>query len=129
MGKGFDTFMANPYWRRIYEEAPSEELKEYYRIRYDTSPFVMGKDHCDKEAEARLEKLPLSKTDIEYIRRYAGSGMARRYYDRCIQRLTGEYEGWCLPAAAFRSEVWNPWYDPGKNPAFEDDNAEKSPGD
>ena len=20
MGKGFDTFMANPYWRRIYEE-------------------------------------------------------------------------------------------------------------
>ena len=45
MGKGFDTFMENPYWRKIYDEAPSEYLKEYYRIMFDTSPIVIGNDY------------------------------------------------------------------------------------
>lgn len=81
MGKGFDTFMANPYWRKIYEEA-----------------------------EERLAALPLSKSDIQYIQRFAGSGMARSFYERFIQRLTGEHEGRCFPAAAFQAEEWNPWY-------------------
>ena len=116
MGKGFDTFMQNPYWRRIYEEAPSEELKEYYRIRFDLSPFVMGDEYRDEDAEKRLEELPLSKSDIEYIRRFAGSGRARRYYEQFIRRLSGEYEGWCFPAAAFQAEIWNPWYDAGDDP-------------
>ena len=88
MGKGFDTFMANPYWRRVYEEAPSEELKEYYRLRFDISRFVMGEDHRDAEAEDRLEKLPLAKSDIEYIQKHAGSGMAKSYYEKFIRKLT-----------------------------------------
>ena len=116
MGKGFDTFMANPYWRRVYEEAPSEELKEYYRLRFDISRFVMGEDHRDAEAEDRLEKLPLAKSDIEYIQKHAGSGMAKSYYEKFIRKLTGEYEGWCFPAAAFQVEDWNPWYNEETNP-------------
>ena len=116
MGKGFDTFMENPYWRKMYEEAPSEELKEYYRIRFDNSGFVTGKENPDEEAEKRLEELPLSKQDIEYLKQYAGSGMARAYYRKHIERLSGEYEGWCFPAAAFQVEEWNPWYGADLNP-------------
>lgn len=110
MGKGFDTFMENQYWREIYENAPSKELKEYYRIRFEISRFVFGEEYRDEEAEARLEELLLSKTDIENIQRFSGSGMAKQYYEKFIQRLTGEYDGYHFPAAAFQVEDWNPWY-------------------
>ena len=116
MGKGFNTFMANPYWKRIYEEAPSAELKEYYRIRFDISPFVMGEKYRDRKAEARLKELPLTKEDIGYIRKNTGNNMAKQFYAKMMQKLTGEYEGWCLPAIAFQVEIWNPWYDPETNP-------------
>ena len=52
MGKGFDTFMENPYYRELYENAPSQELKRYYELTWDRSPFVMGADYeGKKEAE------------------------------------------------------------------------------
>lgn len=110
-GKGFSTFMKNPYWKNVYENAPSEELKEYYRIRFEISPFVMGDDYHDAEKEKRLKELSLSKEDIQYIQKYAGSGQARSYYEKAIQRLSGEYEGFGLPAEVFQVEIWNPWYE------------------
>ena len=116
MGKGFDTFMKNPYWREVYESAPSERLKEYYRLRFDLSPFVMGEDYHDPKASHKLEELLLSREDIQYIQKYAGSGMAWTYYEKFIQRLTGEYEGYSFPAAAFQVEIWNPWYQADLNP-------------
>jgi hypothetical protein len=116
MGKGFETFMENPYWRDVYESAPTEELKEYYRIRFDLSWFVMGENYHDPEAEKILEKLPLAKEDIRYIQKHAGSGMAKAYYQKFIQRLSGEYEGYSVPAAAFQVEHWNPWYNADLNP-------------
>ena len=119
MGKGFDTFMANPYWRRIYAEAPSERLKEYYRLRYEISPFVMGEDYRDETAEQRLQELLLTKSDIEYIRQFAGSGIAKHYYEKFIQKLTGEHEGRSFPAVAFQVEIWNPWYEESHNPQYE----------
>jgi hypothetical protein len=115
MGKGFETFVANPYWRGVYESAPTEELKEYYRIRFDLSSFVMGENYHDPEAEQRLEKLLLTKEDIQYIQKYAGCGRAKAYYQKFIQRLSGEYEGWSFPAAAFQVELWNPWFNADLN--------------
>ena len=40
MGKGFETFMENPYWRGVYESAPTEELKEYELI--STEELLIG---------------------------------------------------------------------------------------
>ena len=98
MGKGFDTFLENPYWKRIYEEAPSERLKEYYRLRFDMSRFVMGENYRNETAEKELAELILYRDDIRYIQQYAGSGRARHYYEGAIQKLTGEYEGYGFPA-------------------------------
>ena len=112
MGKGFDEFVKNPYWKKIYENAPSKELKEYYKIRFDMSPFVVGEEFKDDAAEKRLKKILLNKEDIQYIRDNAGSGQAKHYYDGAIKKLSGEYEGYSLPAEAFQVEVWNPWYRP-----------------
>ena len=36
MGVGFDTCMKNSFWKGIYDNAPSDEVKEYYRIMFDT---------------------------------------------------------------------------------------------
>ncbi len=113
MGKGFDTFMDNPYWKRIYDEAPTERLKDYYRIRYDASDFV-NDEPVDVDEE--LERIPLSKEEIQYIQRFAGNGQARHYYQRFIDKLSGEYEGYCFPAAPFQVELWNPYYDEETNP-------------
>lgn len=108
--KGFSEFMKNPYWKRMYENAPSEELKEFYRIQFETSPFVMGDDYHDAEAEKKMKSLLLSKEDIQYMQKYAGSGQARAYYGAAIKALSGEYEGYKLPAEKFEVEIWNPWY-------------------
>ena len=112
MGKGFDTFMLNPYWKKIYDEAPSERLKEYYRIRYDASGFE-NEEPVDVDEE--LKQIPLSREEIQYIQKFAGSGQARKYYQRFIDKLSGEYEGYCFPAAAFQVELWNPYYDADTN--------------
>ena len=116
MGKGFEVFMANPYWREVYESAPSKELKEFYRLRFEISPFVMGENYRDPTASQRLEELTLSKKDIQHIQKYTGTGMAKAYYQKFINRLTGEYEGYCFPAASFEVEIWNPWYNAELNP-------------
>ena len=36
-----------------------------------------------------------------YIQKFAGSCQARHFYQSFIDRLSGEYEGYCFPAAAF----------------------------
>ena len=108
MGKGFDTFMENPYWRKIYEDAPSEKLREYYRIRYEASAFIGESVNVDEQ----LKRILLKKEEIQYIQKYAGSGQARHFYQGFIDRLSGEYEGYCFPDAAFLVEEWNPWYRP-----------------
>ena len=116
MGKGFDTFMENPFWREIYESAPSEELKEYYILRFDLSPFVMGEKYRNSAISKKLKELLLSKEDIQYIQKYSGNGMAKAYYKQYIEKLSGEYEGCRISAAALQAEIWNPWYNPQVNP-------------
>ena len=111
MGKGFDTFMENPYWRKIYEEAPSEYLKQYYRIMFDTSPFVLGDDYIDEEAEARLNELWISKEELEYLKEYSGITQAKVFYQRCIDKLDeADEEDLCVSAACLKGEIRNPWY-------------------
>ncbi len=112
MGKGFEVFMENPYWRKIYDEAPSEYLKEYYLIMFDTSPFVMGDDYIDEEVEVKLRNLWLSKDEIRYLRDHAGIAQAKGFYQKCIDRLDKSEENLSISASIFRGEMRNPWYEP-----------------
>ena len=59
----FDEFMKNPYWRKIYEES-SNELKEYYRIKFNCN----GKKFDDKRLD-EMEKIKdrFSKSDWEQL--------------------------------------------------------------
>jgi hypothetical protein len=101
--------MENPYWRKQYEDAPSGACKEYYRVVFETSGFVSGTERTDKEAERLLSDVRLDRRDVEYIQSYAGSGQARAYYRRIINRLGGDENG-TVPAAALLIELRNPYH-------------------
>ena len=115
MGRGFDTFMENPYWRRIYEEAPGENLKEYYRIMFDISPFVMGSSYRDEKTEYRLDNLWITEGELDYLFKHASIMQAKIFYKKCINTLieSGE-EGLCISAGCLRGETRNPWYVPSE---------------
>ena len=111
MGKGFDTFMENPYWRGIFDNAPSQGLRDYYRIMFDASPFV---EHDDADAvdTSTLEDIMLDRRDVEYLMEHAGMPQARGFYARCIRAIDEGGEGTCVFASSCRGEVRNPWYTP-----------------
>ena len=35
--------------QKVYNNAPSQNLKDYYRVAFDISPFVMGDDYDDSK--------------------------------------------------------------------------------
>ena len=110
MGKGFDTFMENPYWKGIYENAPSNNLKRYFQIRFDHSGFVKDALRQGSAAEKELQEIPLTKEDVQYIQSITRIGNARMFYKVFIDKLTGEHEGKCVRASLFQIEEWNPYY-------------------
>ena len=110
MGKGFDTFMENPYWKGIYENAPSNSLRRYFQIRFDHSGFVKGAPRQGSAAEKELQEIPLTKEDVQYIQSITRIGNARMFYKVFIDKLAGEHEGKCVRASMFQIEEWNPYY-------------------
>ena len=80
MGKGFDTFMANPYWKRIYEEAPSEALKEYLRQSFEYSAT------CKEDSDA--VPLKLTKQDYQYLYDHAEGC----YYRSILRKMIAKFD-------------------------------------
>ena len=87
MGKGFDAFMKNPYWRNQYERAPSERLKRYYELVFDSSPFVMGANYKSEKVDAELRKLRLEKSDVEYLASFAVGGAEKAAYKKWLAQF------------------------------------------
>ena len=110
--KNFDKFMGNPYWKSVYEKAPSNECKEYYRIMFEY--FSFEADEKDEEgsrsANERLMELMLSKEDAEYIREHAGSPLANHHYREIITWLFDREGADTVSASMFKGEIRNPGY-------------------
>ena len=108
----FDLFMENPYWKCVYEKAPSDECKEYYRIMFEY--FSFETDEEDKEgirsANDRLMELMLSREDAEYIREQAGNPFAKHHYRKIITLLFDEEGADTVSASMFKGEIRNPGY-------------------
>lgn len=108
---GFDLFMENPYWKSIYNNAPSEELKEYYQLMFEYKSFD-SKDPLPPEVEERLKELWLTKEDLNYLIEKAGMPQAKIHYARCIQAIDNSPEDCCVAAISCTGEIRNPWYSP-----------------
>ena len=114
MKKRFDLFMENPYWKGIYDNAPSVECKEYYGIMFEYFSFETDEDDEDGISSAceRLMEIMLSRRDAEYIRDHAGSGRAKYNYGEVIRWLFDDEKADTVSASMFRGEIRNPYYQP-----------------
>ena len=110
MGVGFDTCMKNSFWKGIYDNAPSDEVKEYYRIMFDTCSFAAEEEQDETAAEERLKELMLTREDAEYILRKAGTVQAKVWFGKVITELFDVCEADTVSASFFRGEILNPWY-------------------
>ena len=116
MGKGFDAFMANPYWRGIYENAPSDYVREYYQIMFDTSSFVLGSEGTDGKGVERMQELLLDQADIQYLLEHTSMAQAKMHYQKCLDVLAKSEKGTCIYAYVLTGEIRNPWYTPPQRP-------------
>ena len=55
MASGFDVFMRNPYWRQLYENAPSDRLKEWYKRSFEYDGLAYLDLSVDEKAKIRKE--------------------------------------------------------------------------
>ena len=83
MGKGFDTFMRNPYYREMYENAPTERLKQCLRREWDNSPFVTG----EEPSEEPDGSTKLDKSEVEYLAKYAVGGAEKAFYKKWLAQF------------------------------------------
>lgn len=108
----FERFMDNPYWKCVYDNAPSDECREYYRIMFEYFSFESDENDVEgiNNADDRLKELMLTKEDAEYIRERAGNPIAKHHYREIITWLF-EGEGTdTVPAAMFKGEIRNSGY-------------------
>ena len=85
MGRGFDTFMENPYYREQYENAPTDSLKQYFRLTWDKNPFVVGTDYDSSKEDAILSKTKFTKEEVEYLAKYAVGGQMKAFYKKWLK--------------------------------------------
>ena len=92
MQKAFEAFMKNPAHKRIYENAPSEACKDYYKSEYYYSKYFDPNSE-DVEEFVEMVKEPekrLSVEDWEYIKDHVGNSPMVGYINKKIKELSAK---------------------------------------
>ena len=89
MKRAVDAFMKNPAHKKIYDEAPSAECRDFYKSEYYYSKYF---DPEDKNADEFIEMVKepesrLSIEDWEYIKKHAGNGQFVEYINQKIKEI------------------------------------------
>lgn len=77
-------FLANPYWKKYYDEAPSEECKEYIKWIFICSDVAELPEEYDKQLKSAEENLYYS--DLEYLIEHEENAMARSYFKKKLAK-------------------------------------------
>ena len=80
MGKGFDEFMKNPYYREQYENAPTERLKRSFELSWD-------RDYLTREEREEYRNLRLSREEVEYLAQFAVGGYKKWFFKKWLSQL------------------------------------------
>lgn len=84
---GFELFMSNPYYREQYENAPTQKLKRYFELVWNSSLAIVD-DDCDTSKEdAELKSLHLSKSEVEYLTQFAVGGYEKAAYKKWLAQF------------------------------------------
>ena len=84
--KALDLFLANPYWKEYYDNAPSEACREHIELDFVYSTFF-GPDSIDELNEAIEEQFTLE--DWKYLYKYAGNNPFKSTCRAKIKELGG----------------------------------------
>ena len=93
MVAGFDLFMHNPWWRKLYEEAPSDELREHLRRSFEYSFAMICVEEDAAERTEDESPVYLSKGDYLYLYDHAEGGCYRAFLRNQIERFDKEEKG------------------------------------
>lgn len=88
MNDALETFLLNPYWIGIYENAP-EAVKAYFRLTFYYSINNLGTEtelSAFKEAKANVEG-KMTVDDWKYFIAQTSCGQARAEYRKRMLRL------------------------------------------
>ena len=88
MESAFQLYMKNPSWRDYYNNAPSEDCKNYIRFGWYRSQYGEPKDPEEFKKLRDLYWNKLSIKDWEYIRDHAGNSPFRKVCSDKIRELS-----------------------------------------
>ena len=83
-------FLKNPYWKKVYDDAPSENSKRHCALSFYNSWYFGSRDGIAEQH--RLEK-KLTEKDWEYLLRYSANNPFRMKCRENIKRLQRAQEG------------------------------------
>lgn len=92
MEKALEAFMKNPHHKKVYEEAPSDECRDYYKAEYYYSKYY-DPDAKDADEFIEMVKAPeekLSIKDWQYLKEHVGNSPIIGYYNQKIKELSGK---------------------------------------
>lgn len=93
MGEGFAAFMENPYYRGLYENAPTDRLKRYYELSWERAYRIEeldGNDEGDalcKRLGDKIDALHLQREDVEYMASHAQGGPLKAMYRKWLSKF------------------------------------------
>ena len=88
--KSMESAMRHPFWKKMYEDAPSEECKEYLKYTYYSSDYY-DPDAADAKDFIELKdsiEQRLSAGDWEYLKGMAPNSPFVGYCNQKIKELS-----------------------------------------
>ena len=91
-------YLQNPYWKKVYDEAPSEESRRHCALDFYNGWYLGAKDGI---AEQRRIEKNLTLEDWKYLLKYSGNNPFLKKCQENIERLQkGEnYSQMCSDSA------------------------------
>ena len=80
-----EVFLQNPYWKKVYDEAPSEESRRHCELDFYNSWYLGSKDGIAEQR--RLEK-NMTLEDWKYLLKYSANSPFRKKCKENIERLS-----------------------------------------
>ncbi len=78
MKNRFEIFMPYPYYREMYENAPTERLKRWFRRTWGETATEPSNN----------PDTPLTREEVEYLAKYAVGGMEKAFFKKLLSNFT-----------------------------------------
>ena len=86
---GFEAFMKNPSWKEIYDNAPTEFLKEYYKFEFNTDPEYYKGSEEEYLKKLREFREKFTKEEWQYLIDTTENIIAKIEYSKIMKKALG----------------------------------------